>query len=56
MINFELLTQARASILKRSTQVFNREIWKEKVLIDKINLPKNIYRWNHNSLTKLLFR
>ncbi len=55
MINFELLTKTRATIYKKTKQIFNHEIWKEKVLVDKMRLPRNIYMWNNKSLNKLSF-
>lgn len=57
LINFELLTHARAHINNKSKKILNPEIWKEKVIVDSMRiLPANIYRWNNNTLTHLAHR
>lgn len=52
MIDFELLTQGRAKLQKKSKKMLNLEIWKEKVLIDKMRLPKSLYNLDNKVLTK----
>lgn len=36
--------------------VAENELWKEKVVMDAIRLPRHIYKWNATGMTTLFYK
>lgn len=54
MLNFARFVHKPTSFLQKNRIELKTDVWKEKVRMDAITLPRNIFKWDSNGLMTTL--